>query len=731
MKLLIVESPSKAKTIQKYVGKDYKVIASKGHILDLPPNGLGIDINTWKLDIQPIKGKEDVIKEIKDLAKKADEIYLAPDPDREGEAIAFHLLKIIGKKKPVYRVTFNSITKDSVHEALKIAGELNSDMNDAQKARRVLDRLVGYKISPLLWKKVSFGLSAGRVQSVALKIIIDRENKIKSFVAENWFSLRAFFNKDNIKFSALYFGKNKEKKVVLDDFETADKIKNSLVDKEFNVDEIIKEEVSRKSFPPFTTSSLQQSAVKKLKMTTKEVMEVAQKLYEGKSINGNTMGLITYMRTDSTRTDPKFLEKTHEYLKENHTDIAIDKLREFKTKGNAQDAHEAIRPTSLDNTPDVVKSALNDSEFALYSLIWKRYLAAQCKDALFDKTTLWVSVGDHMFKATGQVQKFKGFLEIYEESVETKSKGKGDEDELISLPIVSKDEKIKQISPIEMKEKFTSPPARYTEASLVKTLETKGIGRPSTYASIISTLLFRNYIKRDKKYFFPTTIGHVLVEVLNVNFPKEMEIAFTAKVEKLLDDISEGTVSWKRMLKDFWTIFEKELSNATKNIHPLKPKFIPLRKKCTSCENGLLNIMFRNGKTIVECSRCKEKSNYSLKENKLGEKFKIEKHCPKCSSPMERKQSKHGEFFGCTEYPACKTTLSVESTGIKCVKCNKGEYAPKKSKKGNIFYGCSNYPSCDGVFWDKPILYTCTHCKYPISLEKNGKKVCGKCKKDI
>lgn len=722
-KLIIVESPSKAVTIEKYLkDQGYKVIASKGHIRDLPVDELGIDVDdNFKIKDVTLSGKEKVIKDIKEAAKNADEIYLASDPDREGEKISQSIYEILPKKgKKIKRVKFNAVTKEAIIKALANPGDIDEKKCEAQKVRRILDRLVGYKISPILWNKIKSGLSAGRVQSVALRIIVEREDAIKAFVPETWFTIIVKFEKEKIKFSSEYFGTNVLKKQELNKKEDADLVLSKIKDQLFKIDKIDVKEKEQKPTPPFTTSKLQQEAAVKLGFETSKTMQVAQKLYEGINLRGKgTQGLITYMRTDSVRVEPKAIEEVRGFIKNIYGDKYLpDSIVEYKDKktGNVQDAHEAIRPTHIEYEPLSIKADLTDDEFKLYNLIYQKFVASQMKNAILEQTTVFLECQGYYFKTNGTVIKFDGFKKAFNDLTEEKKSKKGEEEELeIALPKLEKDETLTPIEPPKVTEKTTIPPPRFNEATLVKELEECGVGRPSTYAAIIKNILTKTYVEKEKNRFKPSDLGDIVCRALITHFPREMDINFTALVETSLDEIEDGTLDWLKFVKEFWTNFEISLNKAlvemkkTKTSNDLKDS---TKIKCLLCSDGEYLIRkSKNGKFLA-CSNfptCKSTQNFEeingeikIVENKKRELKLSDKLCLKCGSKMALMKSKDGkEFYGCSSYPKCKSTLPMNSTGKICPKCKKGEIVPKVSKKKTEFWGCSNFPDCSNVYWKK------------------------------
>lgn len=712
-KLIIVESPSKATTIQKYL-KDlgYKVIASKGHIRDLPIKELGVDIkNDFAIHDVTMEGKEKVIKEIKEAVKDADEIYLASDPDREGEKISQSIFEILSKKdqKKCKRIKFNSVTKESVLKSIQNAGEINEKMCDAQRVRRILDRLVGYKISPILQKKIAPGLSAGRVQSVALRIVVEREELIKNFVAKTWFSIFAQFNKDKIDFKSEYFGKQPKDKEILNEQKDADEILSKILGKDFKVHSTDTKETEQKPTPPFTTSKMQQDAAQKLKFDAKQTMQVAQKLYE--------QGFITYMRTDSVRVEAPAIEDVRKFIETKFGSQYVPaKPVEHKDKkaGNIQDAHEAIRPTDLSKEPETMRSLSND-EYQLYNLIYQKFVSSQMVNAILEKTLVMLECEGFFFKTTGTVIKFEGYKKAFEDVVEEKSKKKGeDEDNDGQLPKLIKDEMLKPVKDPEVKKLVESPPPRFTEATLVKELENKGIGRPSTYASIISNILnTRKYVEKENTRFKPSAQGTLLCTILVKHFPREMDIKFTANVEDTLDLIEEGKEDWLKFMKEFWAELQKYLEKAEKEIpqtRVLEPSKYSTGIKCQICDGEYMIRKGTNGQFLA-CSNyptCKSTQNFKEIDGKITITEKeapklnlVDKKCPVCGSPMAIKKGANGEFYACSAYPKCSCTIPMTTTGLLCPTCKKGEICTKVSQKGTKYWGCSNYKECKQVYWNE------------------------------
>ncbi len=686
-KLLIVESPAKAKTIQRYLGKDFTVKASMGHIRDLPVKDFGVDIEKdFKPKYTTIKGKQKIVKEIKEAAKKADEIYLATDPDREGEAISWHISELLKriKKDGIYRVRFHEITKKAIKEAIEKADSIDKNKVDAQQARRILDRIVGYSISPLLSRRFKKALSAGRVQSVALRLICDREEEIRTFKPKEYWTIEALFEKERKQLPAKLFsvdGKKLGKFDIPDEKKAKELIERAKKGQEFTVTSVEKKERKRKPYPPFITSTLQQEASKKFGFPAKLTMQIAQQLYEGIDIGSDRVGLITYMRTDSTRVSDEAVKEARKLISQKLGKEYLPQKPisyEAKTPKSSQDAHEAIRPTSAGNTPESVKQYLTPEQFKLYDLIWKRFIASQMKDAVFNTVAATMENNSVAFKATGSTIKFPGFMEIYPINVEEKI-----------LPEINEGEKLK-LKEIKGVQHFTEPPPRYTEGTLVKSLEEEGVGRPSTYASIISNIIQRGYVEKEKQKLKPTELGEFINGLLKKLFSKIVDIKFTANIEEELDKIEDGKKEWKELLKEFYFgDFKNVLEEAQKNLKELKGE--PIGKKCPECGGELLKIYGRYG-SFISCSNypdCKYKENGKKEDEKTGEK------CPECGGELVIKRGRFGKFIACSNYPDCKYTANV--TYGKCPECGEGEIVERRSKRGRTFYGCSRYPDCKYV----------------------------------
>lgn len=765
-KLVIVESPAKAKTIEKYLGDGYKVIASKGHIIDLPKKGFGVNLETFDWEIETIEGKEETIEMIKKMAKDASEIYLASDADREGEAIAFHIRDII-KRKDAHRVLFNAITKPEILRAINNPLKLDEKKYEAQKTRRILDRIVGYKISPILWKKLQAGLSAGRVQSVALRLIVDRESEINNFIPEKTFQITAFLEKDNKIFESKFYGEDIKKRKSIESEEYAKEILEKIKNKKFNVIDILNKEKKQNPTAPFTTSKLQQEAAYKLGFDSKKTMQIAQKLYEGINLkNFGQQGLITYMRTDSVRTDPSAVDAVRKYIDHKYGSnyVPLEQIIHAKKKADSkiQDAHEAIRPTNLELEPDKIKTDLDKDEYLLYLLIWNKFVASQMKPAELDTTTISFEVENLIFKTSGSVLKFDGFKKVYQEAKKEKQIKKDDkkeedetesEDESSEIPLLEKGESIEQKKDALLQEKWTTPPARFNDGTLVEELEKKGIGRPATYAAIIANIVGRQYIQKNKdNRYIPTELGINLCKMLVAGFPNQMDISFTAKMEDNLDDIESGILSWKDTLKVFWL----QLAESIKNVDQLLPNIqqevgsVPAHLKtdikCTDCETGFYLKRKGNNGDFLACSNypnCKSTKNYKMnKKNKIEivemkKTYHDSETCNICSKKMVIVKGKNGKFLSCDDYPKCK---GVKPMPLKfsCPSCQTGSLVERKSKEGKVFFGCSKYPECKHVTWNKPINQKCTKCENiwveeVVFKDKETKKkksfvVCPKCK---
>lgn len=719
-KLVIVESPTKVKTIKKYLGSDFDVRASVGHVKDLPPKTLGIDIeNDFEITYKVIEKKKKVVSELKKAAKNASNIFLAPDPDREGEAIAWHIFEEIDvKNKNIYRVLFNDLTKNTVLKAIKNPLKLNYDKYEAQKTRRILDRLVGYQISPILWEKVKWGLSAGRVQSVAVRIICDREEEISKFVPEEYWNITALLEGSNPPQFEARLIKVSTKKVKVNNEAQANAILKDLESAHFVVSKIEKKDTKRQSPPPFTTSKLQQEASRRLNFTAKKTMSIAQKLYEGIELGKEgPVGLITYMRTDSFRISTEAVAGARAYIDEIYgKDFLPAKPRIFKSPRKSQDAHEAIRPASMLHKPRDIKQYLSNDQFLLYQLIWNRFLASQMNPAIFDQTTIDISAGNYLFRAQGAVMKFAGFTIVY---TETKDDAEEENGSGKILPEVQENETLSLVS-LKPEQKFTQPPPRFSEATLVKELEENGIGRPSTYAAILSTIQERDYVRLENRRFYPTDLGILVTELLVKNFPKILDIDFTASLEDQLDMIEEGKLKRIETLRDFYTPFEKDLKKAKNEMRNVKKEEIPTDIICDKCESPMVIKWGRFGR-FLKCTSCDNTTNFTKDEK--GEINQMEAQatdtvCSECGKKMIIKEGRFGRFLGCPGYPECKNTMPI-SVGVMCPEegCT-GYLSEKRTKKGKIFFSCSNYPDCTYALWDKPIPEKCPQCGAPFIVEK-------------
>ncbi len=798
--LVIVESPAKAKTIQKYLGKGFTVEASLGHVKDLPKSTLGVDTsNEFETDYVVIPGKEKVLAKLKKLAGSMDAIYLAPDPDREGEAIAAHLAGELegngakakkGKKKKtdpdtpprIQRVTFNEITKRAVQAAFEHPRAIDQNLVDAQQARRVLDRLVGYQVSPLLWDKVRRGLSAGRVQTVALRLIVEREREIKAFEKKEYWTIDAHLAASKPPaFDARFLGKGEEK-IEVTNGEDAEKIRAALEQADWIVRSVDKKERRRNAAPPFTTSKLQQDSSRKLRFSVKRTMMIAQRLYEGVELGEEGLvGLITYMRTDSTRVAPEAIQEVREYVgKEYGAAYLPETPNTYKEKKEAQAAHEAIRPTSAMRHPDQIKQYLKEDEFKVYKLIWQRFVASQIMPAVFDQTTVDIDAkaksGDvFWFRVTGSVLKFDGFLRVYEESKE----GKDEEDEELKhkLPALEAGQRL-TLKELKPEQHFTEPPPRYNEASLVKELEERGIGRPSTYSAILSTIQERQYVQKLGGKFTPTEIGLVVTDLLVENFRDIFDVAYTARLEEELDEIEEGKEKWTDTLADFYKKFQKDLKYAEKHMENIKRMEKPTDEKCERCGAPLVIKWGKHGSFYACSTYDKEDPNTCTftKENPINlpdldsadvQETTQEEYCENCGRVMVLKRGRFGQFMACTGYPDCKTTRRLDQgkkvpdipldelcpkcgrnmmirhgrfgeftacsgypeckyvkqnfIGVKCPECKDGELVEKRARKGNTFYGCGNYPNCKFTSAHRPIAEKCPSCGSEYLVEKNLK----------
>jgi DNA topoisomerase-1 len=779
--LVVVESPAKAKTINKYLGRDYKVLASMGHVRDLPKSKLGVDVDEGFAPVyEPIASRKKVIAELKSAAKDATDIFIATDPDREGEAIGWHLAEELGtKKKKIHRLMFNEITKKAVLEALNHPGEIDMKMVDAQQARRVLDRLVGYKISPLLWDKVRRGLSAGRVQSVALKLICDREQEIARFVPEEYWHLFATLAGGTPPEFDAKLVKRRDENIKIVNEDQSKQVLKDLEGAEFVVASVATKERKRNAAPPFITSKLQQTA----RFPVKRTMQIAQQLYEGIELPGlgveGPVGLITYMRTDSTRVADDALSAVRSHIGETFgAEYVPEKPNYFRAKADAQDAHEAIRPTSMEYDPEKVRPFLTSEQYSIYRLIWNRFVASQMPPATFDETTVDINAGDYLFRVKGTVPKFPGWQAAYgmQTSAEDRPEAEKDKEEDDSpsgvLPVLAEGDRL-ELKTLRPEQKFTQPPPRFTEATLVKELEENGIGRPSTYASIIGVLQDRDYANKVEGKFKPTALGMIITDLLIKSFDDILDVEYTRNLEEDLDRIEQGKADYKGTLTSFYKKFKKDLAKAGKEMQNLK-EGIKTEEVCDRCGKGMVIKVGKFGPFVAcsgypDCTNTREleKSEPNadadatqdetcencgkpmvVKRGRFGQFLActgypdckttrkiissggsmkaakpdqiLDEKCPKCSSNLVIKQGRFGEFTACTNYPNCKY-VKMKTTGVPCPK-DAGDIVERKSRRGKVFYGCANYPDCDFTLWKRPVLEACPDCGAPYLLEKITKK---------
>ena len=777
--LVIVESPAKAKTINKYLGNQYVVKASLGHVKDLPKNDLAVDVdNGFTPRYEVIEGKKKLMAELRAAAKKVDNIYLAADPDREGEAICYRLQEELkpkpGSKQQIFRVMFNEITKNSIQKAFEKPMQVNVHLVEAQQARRVLDRLVGYKISPLLWDKVRRGLSAGRVQTVAVRVIVEREREIRAFIKDEYWTLDCDLNaKKSPVLTARLFKKNDENPVIGNQ-ETSDALLKDLDGVEYRVKAVGTKEKRRNPVAPFITSTLQQDSSRKLRFSVKRTMMIAQRLYEGVELGKEgSVGLITYMRTDSVRVSPDAITEVRQFVSEKYGVQYLPKDPVlYKTKKDAQDAHEAIRPTSVLHTPDEVAKYLGEDELKVYRLIWMRFVASQMMPAVFDQTTIDVATkgaegSNYLFRATGSVPKFDGFLAVYEEGKDVRDED--DEELKHKLPLVTEGEVLK-FKALRPEQHFTEPPPRYNEATLVKKLESDGVGRPSTYASILSTIQDREYVTKEGGKFKPTELGMVVCDLLLESFNDIFDVKYTARMEEDLDNIEDGKLDWRVAMADFYDRFTKDIEHAEQHMTDVKRMEKPTDLKCEKCEKPLVIKWGKHGSFIActgypDCTFTREltvdlpdvegadlseqgEEEYCencgrpmvLKKGRFGTflactgypdckttkqiggpqkkaDVPLEEKCPACDSNMVQKFGRFGEFVACSNYPTCKH-VKQKTIGVKCPQCSEGDISERRSKKGKTFFGCTRYPECDFVAWAKPVDEKCPECSSPYMVEK-------------
>jgi DNA topoisomerase-1 len=737
--LIVVESPTKARTIKNYVGDSYEVKASVGHIKDLPRNQLGVDVDR---DFEPrfmtISGKEKVIGEIKRAAKKAEEIYLAPDPDREGEAIAWHIAQELGAKgdKKIYRPLFNDLSRETILDSLRNPGNLDEKKFRSQMARRILDRLVGYQVSPILWEKVRQRLSAGRVQSVSLRLICERQKAIEAFESEAYWSIDAILEGEGEKRLETKLHKINGKKPEIRKGEDAQRIVDHLKELNFYVNKVEEKTKKKNPSPPFITSSMQQEGYKRLRFTAKKTMAVAQQLYEGIDLgNQGSVGLITYMRTDSVKISSNAMEGLRKYIKSEYGETYLaPKPVIYKNKKGAQEAHEAIRPVDLSNEPEKVKAYLNNDQYRLYRLIWNRFVSSQMSPARFNQTVIEIAAGPYLFRATHTTKVFDGFSILYNDPEE--------ENESVNdqvLPSLKKGEAL-SLKEAVAKEHFTQPPPPFTEATLIRELEEKGIGRPSTYATILSNIRQKEYVEMRKGQFFPTELGLIVTDLLVESFPDIFDVNFTAAMEEKLDSIEEGAVDWKTILKDFYGPFHDDFEKALKSMKNLKKDGLPTDIRCEECGETMAIKVGRMG-PFLSCSafpKCKASKPY--KRDEKGKVIVVENEdsgqvCDKCGKPMIYKEGRYGRFLACSGYPECRQTRPIPGVdgqakprepvklGIPCPsKACSGELVERRTRKGKFFYGCSSYPRCNYAIWDRPTPRACPSCDAPFLVEKTSRR---------
>jgi len=775
--LVIVESPAKAKTINKYLGKDFIVKASLGHIKDLPKRDLAVDVeHGFEPRYEVIEGKKKLVAELKQAARKVKDVYLAADPDREGEAICSHLQEELSEKKNgprIYRVMFNEITKKAVAKAFEKPGQVDANLVDAQQARRVLDRLVGYKISPLLWDKVRRGLSAGRVQTVALRVIVEREREIRAFIAKEYWTVDADLAAKKPPALTARLARINGQTAEIGSTEAANGVVSALDGAAYTVQSVATREKRRFPVAPFITSTLQQESSRKLRFSVKRTMMLAQRLYEGVEVGKDTVGLITYMRTDSTRVSDDAVKDVRDFIGERYgREFLPDSANFYKSKKGAQDAHEAVRPTSMAYSPEVVDKYLQEDERKVYRLIWNRFVASQMMPALYDQTTIDVGAkgkngDDYLFRATGSVLKFEGFLKVYQEGKDQIDEE--DEEMKHRLPLVAEGERLR-FKAIRPEQHFTEPPPRYNEATLVKRLESDGVGRPSTYASIISTIQEREYVKKDAGRFTPTELGMVVTDLLLESFDDIFDVTYTARMEEELDEIEEGKIDWRVAMQEFYERFDKDLKHAEEHMTNIKRMEKPTDEICPKCGKPLVIKWGKHGSFIActgypDCTYTREltvdlpdvdKADLSeqgdeeycencgrpmvLKKGRFGTFLactgypdckttkqiggqqkkpdqKLDEICPQCGNHLVLKTGRFGEFTACSNYPTCKY-VKQKTIGVKCPECNEGEVVERRSKRGKTFYGCNRWPECNFVAWGKPVPEKCTECGSPYMIEK-------------
>jgi DNA topoisomerase I len=736
--LVIVESPAKARTLEKYLGKDFQVKASVGHVMDLPKSKLGVDVeHDFEPKYEVLRGKKKIIDDLKRAAKGKEHIYLAPDPDREGEAIAWHIAECIGRDQhKMHRVLFNEITKRSVEEAIRHPRELDRNLYEAQQTRRILDRLVGYQISPLLWKKVRRGLSAGRVQSVAVRIICERERDIQAFVPKEYWSITARLEGDNPPpFAArlLRIGEDRldPEKFRVENEAAAQGLVERLRGATWTVTRVERKERRRYPTPPFITSRLQQEASRKLGFAPNRTMRIAQRLYEGIELGEGAVGLITYMRTDSTRVAPEALQEVREFVGTRFGKVYLpEKAVVYPSKKGAQDAHEAIRPTSFVNTPERATPFLSKEELALYTLIWNRFVASQMTPAVFDQTTVDISAADTAFRATGQIMKFDGFIRVYTEGRDDERKDDDEDESERQLPPLTEGERLR-LDELLPEQHFTQPPPRFSQATLIKELEEKGIGRPSTYATIMTTILNKEYVAEDKsRRMLPTELGFLITELLVEAFPDILNVEFTAGMENVLDEIEDGKQPWVAAMRRFYDPFARDLEHAEERMRDVKREGQPTEIPCASCGAQMVIKWGRSGEFLAcpKYPECKNTKNFTRDGEgtlRVEEAQQIDEKCEQCGQPLQLRYGRYGKFLGCSGYPECKNVRPLVRpvpTGVTCPDCNQGEIMEKRSRGGKIFYSCNRYPQCKFATWDRPVSEPCPRCNAPFVVEKTTKR---------
>jgi DNA topoisomerase-1 len=740
--LVVVESPAKAKTLTKYLGRGYEVRASVGHILDLPKSKLGVDLEKdFAPDYHVLQGKKKVIDELRKAAKGKDHVYLAPDPDREGEAIAWHIAQKIGvPKERIKRVLFNEITKDAVKRAIQEPVELDQGKYDAQQARRVLDRLVGYQVSPLLWKKVRRGLSAGRVQSVAVRVVVERERQIRAFVPVEYWSVRARLEGATPPpFEARLVEVNGQrldpKGFRVENEEQARAITEAARGARWVVAKVETKERRRNPQPPFITSRLQQEASRKLSFNPKRTMGIAQRLYEGVELGGEGLvGLITYMRTDSTRVSPEAQAHAREFIAERYGAPYLPaEPPSYRSRKQAQDAHEAIRPTSMEHSPERVAPFLEADELKLYTLIWNRFLASQMAPAIYDQTAVDIPIGDYLFRANGQVTKFDGFIRVYTEGVDDRAsdaESSAESDDDRQLPPLAAGDALR-LHGIDHEQHFTQPPPRFNQAALIKELEENGIGRPSTYASILGTILEKEYVvEDDSRRLKPTELGMLVTDLLVEAFPDIFNVEFTANMEEVLDGVEEGKESWVAATRRFYDPFSKDLEHADEHMRDVKTQETPTDFTCERCGSPMVIRWGRRGEFLACKSypECRNTKNFKRADDgsiQIAKEETVDRTCPKCGRAMQIRYGRFGKFVGCTGYPECKEVQPLklpEPVGVKCPDCGVGDVVRKFSRKRKVFFSCNRYPDCSFSTWDKPLPEPCPECGGKFLVEKVTKK---------